>query len=165
MIDTTKILADIARMMQKEGDTTANVLRSAARRNTGAAQESIKWLTYNNNVSVWGSLHHAEHLRYAIDGRRAGKMPPDAPIRAWLASKGWRDESGNVIPKLWQRNSAVYAIRKAIADNGTKHQQIGLYDSILNDLKTRIMDGVKPHEEIIKQIIGNISPVTINEHF
>ena len=44
--------------------------------------------------------------RWKAIGRSPGRMPPDAPIRAWVLAKGINEK-------------AVWAIRKKIADEGT----------------------------------------------
>ena len=64
---------------------------------------------------------------FAENGRRAGKMPPDAPIRAWL-----RDKKG--VPVGRELDRATYLLRRKIGRRGVRGSRF----------LSRAFDGLRP---------------------
>lgn len=88
------------------------------------ASEGINYTNDTSNglyseASVVGSTvegavgSRGRNALWAHNGRGPGKMPPDAPVRAWL-----RDKKG--VPVGRELDRATYLLRRAIGRRGTK---------------------------------------------
>jgi len=55
-----------------------------------------------------------DYWKYVDQGRRPGKMPPEAPIIRWIKQKGIAEG----LTKKWQLRSLAYVIRRKIAKEG-----------------------------------------------
>ncbi len=95
---------------------------------------------YQHEVTI---SNNTDKALYRIAGRGPGKMPPHEPIYEWAVSKGIEDKT--------------YAIRKAIALNGTrrwveKKNWVGINNdgSIMDN--GRIMEVVKQIEQELEQL-------------
>lgn len=85
------------------------------------------------------------HARYAHDGRRPGKWPPDKPIRDWLRVK-------KGVPEGPELNRATYLVRRKIGRRGVRgsrfldrafEARLGDLDSRLARAADRALDGVQ----------------------
>ena len=97
-------LAASMRWLKSEAEKTAP-------RASGTYAKSFKYRTYKRITGTSGEFYNtSEYAMFADKGRGSGRMPPDAAIRDWCKRKG--------IPE-----SAVYPIRKKIAEKGTQQYQ------------------------------------------
>lgn len=97
-------LAASMRWLKSQAERTAP-------RASGNYARSFKYRTYKRITGTSGEFFNtSDYAMYADKGRGSGRMPPDAAIRDWCKRKG--------IPE-----SAVYPIRKKIAEKGTQQHQ------------------------------------------
>ena len=78
---------------------------------TGRTISTLSTVVSVTDGFVSGELEGEEQWRYVGNGRRPGKMPPLAPIQAWIAAKGL--------------NISAWAVAKGIAKNGSRDYQKG----------------------------------------
>lgn len=73
------------------------------------------------------------HARYAHDGRRPGKWPPDRPIRDWLRIK-------KGVPEGPELNRATYLVRRKIGRQGVRGSRFldRAFAARLDDLRPRL---------------------------
>lgn len=106
---------EIAKQRRAHLHNTLQWLKSEAQKSapraSGAYAQGYKFRTFSTISGKIGEFYNdVEYASYASNGRGSGRMPPDAAIRDWCKRKG--------IPE-----SAVYPIRKKIAEKGTQQYQ------------------------------------------
>lgn len=79
---------------------------------TGTVRTGAPYAQWVEGQAVWTALGSGTGLI----GRRPGKWPPEAPIRAWVKLKG--------LPRKWgvSENSATFLVRRKIGRRGTDAQ-------------------------------------------
>lgn len=81
-----------------------------------------------NGPLIQGSISAVDYWDFIENGRSAGQMPPESPIRAWAEAKGILNSQSES-----EKRSIVFLIRRAIGRNGTINRRAGLLDSITQD--------------------------------
>lgn len=105
-------------------EIAAAMLREAAPEFQGDLRSSIEGRVVRAVVGGPAGVEAevSSGVPYALvqdQGRRPGKMPPDAPIRRWVQLKANRSGGGLSEREL---DSMVYLIRRAIGRKGTRPQ-------------------------------------------
>jgi hypothetical protein len=96
------------RLLSRSAITVQGNARGFAFVDRGQWRNSIVHRVDADTFPTWAEVgSNLSYAPFVHNGRRAGRMPPDAPIRAWVRRHGLPEE-------------AVFPIRRAIGARGTK---------------------------------------------
>lgn len=96
------------RLLHRSAVAVQGEARGFARVDRGRWRNSIATQVDTAAFPTWAEVgSNLDYAPFAHNGRRPGRMPPDAPIRGWARRHG--------IPA-----SAVFPLRRAIGRRGTK---------------------------------------------
>jgi uncharacterized short protein YbdD (DUF466 family) len=154
-------------------DLQAELLKKKVETNAGQDSRlgaSIRYFYKTKAGSISLLVAMNDYWEYVDKGRGTGKMPPIAPIEAYLKKKGIRLIKKEGVKKPLSREKQIkqvaFAIAKTISKKGTikrfGHKGANFYHPVLNDgrlikLKQDILKETKKDLEIIIRDVNNNS--------
>lgn len=111
----------------KNNIRTKSVTEFGAMDNTGQAADSIKWKIEGDRGIIYSEMSGQFNYIWTLEtGRKAGKMPPTAPILAWVKQRG-------INPPDISQESLAYLIARRIGREGSKLYRQGGNSGVLTD--------------------------------
>lgn len=79
---------------------------------SGGTLAALRTATIAGSQFVVGTLTGPEHWKWVGNGRGPGRMPPIAPLEAWIASKGLSLSAWAVAKKIAAEGSRDYRLKR-----------------------------------------------------
>jgi hypothetical protein len=116
---------------------------------TGRTMSTLSTFVTVDTSTVTGELQGEEQWRFVGNGRRPGKMPPIAPIQAWIDAKGF--------------SISAWAVAKSIAQRGSKDWRNKAPNVFLSAMDDFEKDGLaKLESEVAGYFENQVVDVVVN---